>query len=308
MRTGASTWRRQVHRDGTPKLGRMQEVSIRDRLPRDVVWIVGIACVVHAAMIVAYSGFGYDSHAYWITGQGGELYGRRPNTKDAFLYSPAFAQLLWPLAQLPWPVFAVLFVVLPAAAFVWLLRPLPWRWGVPLWLATMPEIVTGNVFWLLALVAVGGLRFPAAWTFAALTKITPCLGPVWFLARREWRSASYAIGAILLVTAVSVSIDPGAWRDWVAFLRENLSRSGHAMGIPILPPLAVRFPVAVGLVFFAARTGRRQLIPVAMVIATPVLAIASFTILAAMPRLASAPGQGARRPAAGSDDGLVSLP
>ena len=60
-------------------------------------------------MGVAYTlGFGYDSHAYWVAAQDlGHLYERPPLARDAYLYSPAFVVLLWPLAQLPWPIFAV---------------------------------------------------------------------------------------------------------------------------------------------------------------------------------------------------------
>lgn len=263
----------------------MRHVSIRQRLPRDVTWIVGVACALNAAMVLASSGLGYDSHAYWLTGQPGESYGRAPNTKDAFLYSPAFAQVLWPLTQLPWPVFAVLFAVLPAVVFAWLLWPLPWQWAVPLWLATLPEIVNGNVYWLLALVAVVGMQRPGTWVIAALTKITPCLGPIWFLARREWRDLARSLVVITTVALLSMSLDARAWWDWFAFLGENLAQSNGDTTIAILPPLVVRLPLAVALVVYAARTGRTHLIPLAMVVSTPVLFITSFTMLAAIPRL-----------------------
>ena len=42
-------------------------------------------------------GLGYDSHAYWLAVQDmGRLYGAPALARDAFLYSPAFAQLIWP--------------------------------------------------------------------------------------------------------------------------------------------------------------------------------------------------------------------
>ncbi|MCW2832252.1 MAG: hypothetical protein JWN68_205 [Nocardioides sp.] len=171
--------------------------------------------------------------------------------------------------QFPWPVFGVLFILAPALRFAWLLRPLRWQRGAPLWLATLPEIVTGNAFWLLALTAVLGLRHPGAWTVAALTKITPCLGPIWFLARREWRNLAWSVAVIGAVTAVSVAVDADAWADWLAFLSLQLSQSGDAMGIPVLPPLAIRLPLALAVVVFGAVTDRRQLIPAAMVLSAP---------------------------------------
>ncbi len=45
---------------------------------------------------------------------------------DAYLYSPAFAQVISVTTWLPWPVFAALWAGLEAAAFLWLLRPLGW--------------------------------------------------------------------------------------------------------------------------------------------------------------------------------------
>lgn len=52
------------------------------------------------------------------------MYGLPPNTADAYLYSPAFAQLIWPLAQLPWPLFVAAGAVAGFALYAWLLRPL----------------------------------------------------------------------------------------------------------------------------------------------------------------------------------------
>jgi hypothetical protein len=103
------------------------------------------------------------------------------------------------------------------------------------------------------------------------------------------------------VTAVSVAIDADAWSDWLAFLSLHLSQTGDAMGIPILPPLVIRIPLALAVVVLGALTSRRELIPIAMVLSTPVLAIASFTMLTAMPRLAAQAG-GFRRPPADGDE------
>jgi hypothetical protein len=49
-------------------------------------------------------GAGYDSHAYWLTRRGSR-YLAAPGRHDAYLYSPAFAQVIRPLTLLPWPVF-----------------------------------------------------------------------------------------------------------------------------------------------------------------------------------------------------------
>ena len=63
-------------------------------------------------------GLGYDSHAYWLAVQDMDrLYGAPALARDAFLYSPAFAQLIWPLGLLPWPAFCVLWTLLSAVIF-----------------------------------------------------------------------------------------------------------------------------------------------------------------------------------------------
>lgn len=264
----------------------MGSISVRDRLPRDVMWILALASLASSVAIVVVFGLGADSHAYWLVWQGQDsLYDHAPTEPDAYLYSPAFAQAVWPLAQLPFPVFCAAFTIAPAVAFWWLLRPLPARLAVPFWLMTTPEIVTGNVFWLLALCAVWGLRRPSWWLVAALTKITPFLGPVWFAIRREWARLAISIVATTCVAAGSYALDPGAWHDWVAFLLQNQSGSQGPIGDAL--PLTIRVPAAVLLVVWGAVTDRVWVLPAGMVLATPVLAVASFTVLAALPRLKS---------------------
>ena len=50
-------------------------------------------------------------------------------------------------------------------------------------------------------------------------------------------------------------------------------------------PLAVRFPLALVVVVVAARTDRPWLVPVSMVLASPVVGWGTFAMLAAIPRL-----------------------
>jgi hypothetical protein len=150
---------------------------------------------------------------------------------------------------------------------------------------TTPEIVTGNVYWLLALLVVVGLRAPGVWVVMALTKITPFVGPLWFLVRREWRAFGISVLTTAVVVVASYVSWPAAWHAWVSFLEESLGRSREALGSPILPPLVLRLPVALGIVVWGARRGCSAAVPVAMVLATPVIGTASFTVLAAIPRL-----------------------
>ena len=116
------------------------------------------------------------------------MYGLPPNTADAYLYSPAFAQVLWPLAQLPWPLFLAAWTVAGFALYAWLLRPLGRALAAPLLLFCLPQAMVGNIWPLLAVVLVFGFRRPGLWAFPLLTKVTAGVGVVWFAARGEWRN------------------------------------------------------------------------------------------------------------------------
>jgi len=270
-------------------------VDVRRTLPRHLLWALGILVTVAQADMLGRDGLGQDAHAYWAVWQGDwrtDVYDIPPAQLDAFNYSPVFALLVWPLAQLPWPVFAGVWTALCLAALVWLLRPLGWRWVPPLVLCASPEVLTGNVFWALAVVAALGTVVPrpgwaAVWSFAVLTKITPALGPLWHLARGEWRAVAAAAGTTLVLVAGTWLVVPDLWQQWLAFLLDH-EASGEQVGSQVLPPLAVRLPLAVVLVLWGGRTGRAWTVPVGMVLATPVASLAVFVMLAALPRIRAA--------------------
>jgi hypothetical protein len=111
------------------------------------------------------------------------------------------------------------------------------------------------------------MRYPATWAFVLLTKVTPGVGVLWFAARREWRNLAIALGATALIVAVSFALAPSLWSAWFTALT---TLQGQAAGeIPI--PLIVRLPIAAAVVWWGAVTDRRWAVPVAAVIATPVL-------------------------------------
>ena len=228
------------------------------------------------------STFGMDSaHAYWNVWRVGP-YALPPGTPDAYNYTPAFAQLTYPLTLLPWPAFLTLWSLLLGAALVWLLWPLEprWRWLVLGYVAP-PALLIGNIEAFLAVAAAVGLSRPAAWAFPLLTKVTPALGPVWFAERREWRNLAVSVGGSALVVAVSSAISPELWTQWWHFV----------VGSPTpptqdhYPPLAVRLVAAVGVVVWGAAKGRRGAIAVAMMLAMPLWSSGVLVVLAAIPRL-----------------------
>jgi hypothetical protein len=266
----------------------------RVRAARHGVWIgAGFAALVGGIGGALILGIGLDSHAYWAAWQhGGSLYTAAPEQQDAYLYSPAFAHAIWPLAQLPWPVFCGLWLTMVAAIYCWLLAPLPSEWRWPLLLFCTMDILSGNVWSLFALVLVFGMRFPAAWALPLLTKITPGVGPLWFLARREWRSLAIALGATALIALLSFLVAPDAWRDWVRLLLhpETFRTPGRVDLMPGFHPrlaflLAVQLPVVAAVTVWAARTDRPWLLAVAMFAASPVFNLNALVLLAAIPRM-----------------------
>jgi hypothetical protein len=262
----------------------MGEVNIRRALPLHVTWMLALAMVYITWVNHRAVPLGADSHAYW-SAWSGEMYGQAPGTLNAYLYSPAFAQAVWPIVQLPWPAFGVVWALVTVGALVFLFLPLGWRWVAPLVLLCAPEIASGNVFWLLAVVAAFGLRHPSLWTVALLTKLTPGLGPLWFALRREWRNLAISLVITLGVVLVSFAVAPDLWTQWLVFLIDHASSSEVRVGSPAVPPLVIRLPLGLLLLVVMALTDRRWGLPLAMVLVTPVSGIAALTILAALPRL-----------------------
>jgi hypothetical protein len=256
--------------------------SRRPALARVALGVVWIVCLLVATggLTYAFSAhvLGLDSRAYWLSGRLTQLYGAAPGQDDAYLYSPAFATILWPFTRLPVLAFESLWMIVEGAAFAWLLKPLGWRWGVPLFAVCCIEAIEGDIYGLMGVAAVLGMRYGATWAFLLLTKIAPGLGLVWFAVRREWRCLAWALGATLAIAAMSFIVAPGLWIDWVRFLQAN--RSGGSLLFPL------RFALALGLTVVAAKTGRPWLLAPAMMLAMPRAGnLPTYTMLAAIPRL-----------------------
>jgi hypothetical protein len=233
----------------------------------------------------------WDAHAYWLAWHN-HLYSAAPEQRDAYLYSPAFAQLIWPATLLPWAVFATLWAAGVAGAYWWLLRPLALQWRLPIFGLCCLDIAAGNVWSLFAITLVLGFRRPALWAIPLLTKLTPVLGPAWFAARREWRKLGIWFGTVFIIVAVSVSVRPDLWHAWFNLLLHPESHRAATGGDwqPLLylhGPwlLAFELPIAVAITVYAARTSRPWLLAIAMVLANPVLTSDGLVVLAALPRL-----------------------
>ena len=257
-----------------------------DRKPKPVGWYlawVGASAFGFFGVWYAFQvGLGYDSHAYWLAVQDmGRLYGAPALARDAFLYSPAFAQLIWPLGLLPWPVFYVLWTLLSAFLFVWLLRPLGRTWFAPAFIATLPEIVTGNIYALMAVALVLGASSGPPWVFLGLTKIAGGgVGLVWLTLTRQWRALGFGLVTTIAVIGLSVAIGLNQWREWVEFLRHG---SGLTAGSSVVT--VVLLCAGIGAVVVGALTRRAWLLSVATILVSPTLGPNTLTLLAAIPRL-----------------------
>lgn len=223
--------------------------------------------------------FGQDAHAYWLAMQGGELYEGRPTELDAYLYSPLFVQVLSPLGLLPWPAFHAVWLGTGVAATAWLVRPLPLRWAFPVALTATTDLVIGNIYIFLAVMVALAVRTPYVWMFGVLTKVTPGVGLIWMLARREVAAVLRVVAVTAVVVGVSWALTPDHWAEWIRLLTS--SDSGDPLFIP-------RCVLAAGLVVWGARRHPAWL-AVAVTICTPVFnAAACFVPLLAIPRLVEA--------------------
>jgi hypothetical protein len=256
---------------------------VKGRLLRDGFVILAIVFVGLRLFAVQPWADSVDAYAYWTTRDGSFYDASTTGRIGAYLYSPAFAQLLAPLVLLPLALFTAAWTAINCASVWYLLR----RASLPalLFLPIPFEIISGNVHLLYAVAIVVGFRWPAAWALMFLTKVTPGVGVIWFLVRREWSSLAIAIGATVAIAAVSYVLDPSAWARWADVLRADASGAGNAtfttvgwyLPVPLLPRLVAAVLVAAG----AGLTGRRWLLPIAVVLAMPVVWGNSLAVLAA---------------------------
>jgi hypothetical protein len=239
-------------------------------------WVLGI---VHG--LIPYGACGNidmvpcDAYSYWAVDS-------TPYTWESnleFRYSPAFLWFLWPLQQLPWEAFLSIWTLAHIAGLIWL------RAG---WLLIVPglneDVLRGNISVFLAVAVVLAVRRSngAWWAPTLLTKITPGVGLVWHIVRREWSGAAAAVVVTAVVIGVGFAVQPDLWRAWIGTLIDagRTYEIGHPLG-----PLAVRTALAAALITLGAWTARAWLVPVAVFLAVPGLWAFNWALLAAVPRL-----------------------
>ena len=251
---------------------------------RDALIVVGVARALYYFFVQGiqpWTFWGVDAKAYWQVDLAHPYTQSQPGVLSTYLYSPAFAQLLAPLSNLPFEVFFALWTAMNVVVLVWLVRP--WPWAVPmLILPIVYELCVGNIHFLLAAMCVVGVEAAAPWAFGVLTKVTPGVGALWLLFRGRWRAFAAAVAVTLAIAAVSYLLSPTAWQDWVEFLQRQ-SGGGDF--------LLVRFAGAVVLVLAGARTNRPWTVAVAVWLALPIIWINAWVVLLGCIRLARAPRQ-----------------
>jgi hypothetical protein len=227
-------------------------------------------------------------HTYWATGDGYSYHQGDPYTIGAYLYAPAFAQLLAPLTALPWPWFAALWTAAIAATYIWLVG----RWAFPLLLtgAAALELYLGQVDIFIAAAIVIGFRYPVVWAFPLLTKIAPGIGLLWFVFRREWRNLALALTATVAVAALSALFAPELWRSWYELLYRTVFERQAVDGAYLAIPVWLRLPIAVAVILWGARTDRHWTVPIAVLLAMPILWLNVFSLLLAVVPLREEPG------------------
>jgi glycosyl transferase family 87 len=247
------------------------------RAVRDALVVLGLVYAVYQFLVLGPSShiLGYDAWSYWAVDLD-HLYAGSIGDLGWFPYSPALAQVSSVFHFLSWPTFLLLWLSFLVATVVWLGR----RQTILL-LAFPPvaaELYHANINLLLAAAIVLGFRYPAAWSFVLLGKITPGIGLLWFAVRREWGHLAIALGATALLAAVSFAVAPQLWFDW----GRAIVASSAASPVVFNPPLWLRLPIAAAVVIWGARTDRPWTVPVSAVIAMPVWWLAVFSILAAI--------------------------
>ena len=258
--------------------------------------VLASAIFVVAMTVTAAQGslfVGYDAHAYYDAAALDDPY--RETIDGGFdaegglyeyKYPPPLAQVLAPVHWLGigWPMFFGAWTALLLASLAWM----GGRWTLLLLVSPpiLGELWLGNLNILLGLAIVLGMRWPAAWAFVLLTKITPGVGLLWFVVRGEWRALGLALLATGIVTLVSVVLAPDLW---TSFFQAAGTQVGATIDVPrqaVPIPLPLRLALAAVLIVWGARTDRAWVLPIAVALSLPFLWWNALAVMAACVPLA----------------------
>jgi hypothetical protein len=216
---------------------------------------------------------GYPDFDGIVAGDAWNYYQAQAYSSEHYRYSPAFLWVTAPLRAMGWEAFLTIWTALHLVAVAWL-----GPWTI---LLAFDDVIRGNVTTFLAVGVVLAVR-GHAWTWAAafLTKVTPAVGVLYHVGRRDWRAVTTAGVATAAIVAIGFIANPTLWAEWIGALRAGVE---NYPTLDVLAPLPVRLGIGAVLCFAAARS--IWLLPVGMLVAQPGIWPSSFAILAAEPRL-----------------------
>jgi len=179
---------------------------------------------------------------------------------QCFMYSPPVALVMDGVrAAMPFEAFAFL---LRAAELVVLIAVTGPALGLALLIpAVAIELNAANINLLIVGAVLIGFRYPWAWAFVALTKVTPGVGMLWFAVRREWRNFAIALIATGAIALGSWLVAPELWRGYLAGLGGSPDSS--------IWLIWWRLPLAALVVVWGARNDHRWALIVAVFLAMP---------------------------------------
>lgn len=253
------------------------------RRVRPVLSAVALAGILFAWISLLRGDYFHDAKAYWSVDYS-DLYGHSLVGRfGTYLYSPAFAQAMWPLTLLPWIAFAAVWSAINLVALIWMARPI--LAALLLFLPFSPvadEFSTGNVHLLLAAAIVLGFRYPPTNALSLLTKVTPGVSALWFLGAGRTRDLAILVGVTAAFAGVSFLIAPQQWFDWIGLLRASESVPVPS-DIGVIPgPLWLRVFIGAAVALVCGRLGWRWGMPVAATVALPVTWSSGLAILVAL--------------------------
>ena len=281
--------------------------AVVGRTRLEVAWLAANAIAIPILALiwwhVASHPWHNDAYAFWNAWTDGSLYPPTWQPVSEYVYSPAFAQAFWPLTELrfslvnaAWALLQLLVLVWmlgPAGALIALAVPIPniagyggAAYGGPVY----ASLYNGNPMILTAgAITLGLTRWPGAFAYVLLTKVSAGVGIAWFAVRREWRNLAIALGTTAAITAVSVVLAPGLWADWLSLLAGAVIHSGSSgtldkeLFVPVA--LAIRGPIGLALIALAGWRGWAWLVAVGCFLARPDIHLGGFAVLAAVPAI-----------------------
>jgi hypothetical protein len=271
--------------------------------------VIGLLSFAHFLWlsVLRDAGAAYDLHAYLLAGRslldGMPLYAPMEiNDPGAYRYPPTFALLAVPFALVPEPIVTWAYRLVCLGC----LRVLVGSWRAVGWsflfLPVQIELVALNVTLPIAALARLALRGPGARAAAAAIPVTAALKfgtalllPYLWLTRPALRRAIAAgVVAVGAVFGVHALVDPGAWADYVASLRQQAGSVNDAPFVgdqllflvpSTLGDFALRLVIGGVAVAIAVRWRADWLAFAAAAIAVPTLWVARLVPLVGVPRL-----------------------